>query len=803
MVRRYKEFRIWGTVVLAVWFAGAANAQTVRIALQPVISGLNQPLYFTSAKDGTNRRFIVEQPGRIRVMQPGATTATLFLDISNRIVAGGERGLLGLAFHPQFAANRRFFVNYTRQPDGATVVAEYRVSAANPNVADTAEAVWLVIPQPFENHNGGMIEFGPDGLLYIGMGDGGSGNDPGNRAQNLNELLGKMLRLDVERPGSAPSIFAYGFRNPWRFSFDRLTGQLYAADVGQSSREEIDIVVAGGNYGWRVWEGTRCTNLGPAPCSAPGFIPPIADYANTGPAGRCSITGGYVYRGTQASLPYGAYIFGDFCSGEILMLKDGVPTVLLDTTLNISSFGEDEAGEICVVALGGSVQRITNPDAVRASTRTFTMTDRGAASMSTAGSDSTLVTGYSRIQASAGSALPSGLAIFGYQQRGVTVSEASAPASPLIQSGRVYAEVNGSVNTGIAIANPNSGAVTVSFFFTDATGRDFGQGATTIPANQQIARFLNEAPFNGGSSIQGTFTFSASALVSAIALRGFTNERSEFLLTTLPVVDPGAAPAETLTIPHFADGGGWTTQVVLVNPTDTSLGGTIQFLSQSGQTISTAPYAISPRSSTRQATSGSGTAVQVGSVRVSPASGGIAPSGLSIFSYRIGGVTVTEAGVPALRSGTAFRTYVESSGGTQAGIAIANPSTSAASVDLEMEGLSSTLNIPPGGQTALFLTEISGFRSLPSSIQGVLRITSSTPISLTSLRGRTNERREFLITTTTPVDESATITSSELLFPHFAEGAGYSMQFVLFGRPSSGTIYFFGQSGQPVNVLFR
>ena len=271
-------------VLLIVFFlfSSPLHAQTSRVVLEPAVTGLSTPVYFTSAKDGTNRRFVIEQAGRIRVLQPGSSSFTTFLDITSRVLFNGERGLLGLAFHPQFSADHRFFVNYTRQPDGATVIAEFRVSATNPNIADPAQTVLLTVPQPFENHNGGMIEFGPDGQLYIGMGDGGSGNDPGNRAQNLQQLLGKLLLLDVDRPQGAPAIFAYGFRNPWRFSFDRLTGQLYAGDVGQDAREEVDIVTSGGNYGWRVWEGTRCTNLGPAPCSTPGFIPPIIDYQNTG-----------------------------------------------------------------------------------------------------------------------------------------------------------------------------------------------------------------------------------------------------------------------------------------------------------------------------------------------------------------------------------------------------------------------------------------------------------------------------------------------------------------------------------------
>src|SRR5438128_7703746 len=328
--------RLQAVVLMILGGSLWASAQSVRIDLEPFIaSGLNQPLYLTNAHDGTNRRFVVEQPGRVSVMQPGSSMRTTFLDITGRVLSGGERGLLGLAFHPRFASNRRFFVDYTRRPDGATVIAEYRVSTSNPNVAETSETVLLLIPQPYENHNGGMIEFGPDGYLYIGMGDGGSGNDPQNRAQNPNMLLGKILRIDVERGGAPstnpyadgsagrPEIYAIGLRSPWRVSFDRATGQLYVGEVGQDEREEVDIVTAGGNYGWRVMEGTRCTNLGPASCSAPGFIAPIAEYDHSS-NGRCSITGGYVYRGAQQSLPYGAYVYGDYCSGEIFMLRAGV-----------------------------------------------------------------------------------------------------------------------------------------------------------------------------------------------------------------------------------------------------------------------------------------------------------------------------------------------------------------------------------------------------------------------------------------------------------------------------------------------
>lgn len=356
------------------------SPDVATIQIQPVlITGLSQALYVTSAHDGSNRLFIVEQGGLVKVLQPGQTSPTVFLDISSRVIAGGERGLLGLAFHPQFSSNRRFFVNYTRSPDGATVIAEYQVSATNQNMAGTSERVILTIPQPFSNHNGGMIEFGPDGFLYIGMGDGGSGNDPGNRAQNINELLGKVLRIDIDHtngtalyssPASNPffgptpgldEIFAIGLRNPFRFSFDRGTGQLYAGDVGQNAWEEIDIITNGGNYGWRVMEGNHCNPaLNEGVCTPIG-IAPIAEYGHTG--GRCSVTGGYVYRGPIATLPAGSYVYGDFCTGEIFVLEGATSTVPLDTNLNISSFGEDESGEIYVVGHGGQVYRIVNPNA--------------------------------------------------------------------------------------------------------------------------------------------------------------------------------------------------------------------------------------------------------------------------------------------------------------------------------------------------------------------------------------------------------------------------------------------------------
>jgi uncharacterized protein (TIGR03437 family) len=360
----------------------AASAQAA-IQLITVLTGQDNPVYITSARDGSNRLFIVEQPGRIKILPPGATSPlpTAFLNIVSKVSSGGERGLLGLAFHPQYTSNRRFFVNYTRTGDGATVISEFKVSASNPNVAETEERILLTVAQPFSNHNGGWIDFGPDGFLYIGSGDGGSANDPGNRAQNVEDLLGKILRIDVNTTDGSPyaspatnpffgstpgrdEIYATGLRNPWRCAFDRATGQLYAGDVGQGVIEEISVITSGGNYGWRVFEGTRCTGNGPAPCTAGNYIMPLVEYDHSN--NRCSVTGGYVYRGNRGTLPLGSYVFGDFCSGEIFLYNNNAMSLLLDTNFQIASFGEDEAGEIYVVSLGGSILRIASSAAATA-----------------------------------------------------------------------------------------------------------------------------------------------------------------------------------------------------------------------------------------------------------------------------------------------------------------------------------------------------------------------------------------------------------------------------------------------------
>ena len=384
-MRRLREgrrcrFARTAVVVGALVLAGAtAHAQT---RLLPAVTGLQNPVDITHARDGTLRLFIVEQPGRIRIAKNGQLVATPFLDLTSFVQFGGEQGLLGLAFHPGFRDNGFFFVNYTRRSDGATVIARYRVSASDPDRADPASAVQLIVfDQPFANHNGGALKFGADGYLYVATGDGGSANDPGNRAQNTFEWLGKLLRIDVahgapyaippDNPfanglAGRPEVWAYGLRNPWRIAFDRQTGDLYIADVGQDTVEEVDFVPAGTgagtNFGWRVMEGSRCTGLGGGPtCGAPTLALPVAEYTH---AFGCSIIGGTVYRGTQVPPLFGRYVYGDLCGGTIWSVARDAPgtwTVRqeLATGLTITTFGEDEAGELYVASADdGAVYRI-------------------------------------------------------------------------------------------------------------------------------------------------------------------------------------------------------------------------------------------------------------------------------------------------------------------------------------------------------------------------------------------------------------------------------------------------------------
>jgi len=379
MGNRLVSLSLWlGLMVLpslSLGLSGKPEISTSSLDSQTIITHrFSKPVFVTASPDKSHRLFVVEQNGLILIIKGNTVLPSPFLNVAEKLSTGGERGLLGLAFHPRFSENGRVFVNYTRKEDGATVIAEYHVSS-NPNQADPRESVLLVIPQPYGNHNGGMIAFGPDHYLYIGMGDGGSGGDPKNYAQNQNELLGKLLRIDVNQdppygippdnplvnsPGR-PEIFAWGLRNPWRFSFDRKTGDLWAGDVGQNKWEEINVVTKGKNYGWRLLEGTHCFNPETHCRNVPNLVDPVTEYGHE--QGRCSVTGGYVYRGGKIPALFGTYVFGDFCSGEIWGYREGTTRLLLDTNLQITSFGEDWAGELYVVGYGGEIFRIV-PKAV-------------------------------------------------------------------------------------------------------------------------------------------------------------------------------------------------------------------------------------------------------------------------------------------------------------------------------------------------------------------------------------------------------------------------------------------------------
>ncbi len=370
--------------ILPAYNSGGAEITTIKIA-----DGFSEPLYVTSPPGDSARLFVVEQnTAQIKIIKNGTVLPTPFLDLNSKAGSGGEQGLLGLAFHPNYSNNGYFYVNYTNN-SGNTVIARYSVSG-NPDVADPgSELILMQVTQPFSNHNGGMLAFSPnDDYLYIGLGDGGSGFDPGNRAQDGQDVLGKIHRMNVGNgdifsapqdnpfagnPAALDSIWALGLRNPWRFSFDRLNGDLYIADVGQGAREEVNQQAGasggGENYGWRCMEGLSCTGLSGCTCNSGALKLPVHDYTHAG--GNCSVTGGYVYRGTAIPELDGTYFFADFCTGRIWsFVWDGSSTTQFaertqelqpetgETINNITSFGEDDGGEIYIVDRDGEIFKI-------------------------------------------------------------------------------------------------------------------------------------------------------------------------------------------------------------------------------------------------------------------------------------------------------------------------------------------------------------------------------------------------------------------------------------------------------------
>ena len=346
-----------GVVVALVLAVGANASRTASPRLVTVARGLSSPVFVTQVPCEPRRLYIVEQVGRIRVVEQGKLRSAPFLDIRASVVAGGEQGLLGLAFAPNYARSGRFFVNYTDR-SGATVIDRYRASAGK--VVPGSRRQLLRVVQPYPNHNGGHLAFGPDGKLWVGLGDGGSGGDPENRAQDMSTLLGKLFKLDVSTASPKPELVAIGLRNPWRYSFDRKTGDLWIGDVGQGAIEEVDVLRRGTtglvNFGWDVYEGRATYEAKPL---GPGtLVQPVAQYSH---GEGCSVTGGYVYRGAAVPRLAGRYVFGDYCSGTIWSIPAAGGTARVEPVkvMGLTSFGEDLRGELYVVSQDdGSVSRL-------------------------------------------------------------------------------------------------------------------------------------------------------------------------------------------------------------------------------------------------------------------------------------------------------------------------------------------------------------------------------------------------------------------------------------------------------------
>ena len=388
--------QIWIIVVLAGLMIGCGGgdstpttptptpAPTPSVKLTSFMTGLSAPLDLELADDNSGRMFVVEQSGHVKIISNGALLPTDFLDISGRVSQdGGELGLLGIAFHPDFSTHPRFYANYTEKVGGQlrSVIAEFQVSSGDPNLADPTPKVLLTADQPFSNHKAGQLAFGNDRFLYFGLGDGGDAGDPLNNAQNTTSFLGKILRIDVDTtsPGKPygipvdnlfasgvnglPEIYAYGFRNPWRLSFDKPTGRLFVADVGQGNWEEVDFVDdpvnKGGNFGWRVMEGSHCFNPSTG-CDMTSKVLPIFEYDHSN--GNVAVIGGYIYHGTAVAGLAGMYVFGDL-SGKVWALRqnsDGSWTQLnlLTGTFQLASFGQDASGELYIVDHAGSISKI-------------------------------------------------------------------------------------------------------------------------------------------------------------------------------------------------------------------------------------------------------------------------------------------------------------------------------------------------------------------------------------------------------------------------------------------------------------
>lgn len=555
------------------------------LRLEPVASGLTQPLLVTHAGDGSGRLFIVQKDGVIRVLQNGQLQAVPYLDLRARVTNQSEMGLLGLAFHPEFRQNGRLFVNYATDVGGPrrTVIAEFRAPSGGQVAEPASERIILSFDQPAANHNGGMLAFGPDGYLYISSGDGGGANDVFGNGQNLTTLLGGILRIDVDRdepyvvppdnplagvPGVRPELWAWGLRNPWRMSFDRLTGLLFVGDVGQGSREEINLVRRAGNYGWNRMEGSLCFPIG-SQCDSRNLLLPIAEY---GRAEGVSVTGGYVYRGLQRTELWGSYFFGDFGSGRIWSLTPQPGGTWkrhlhLETGLSLSSFGEDEQGELYAVGLGGTVHRLVFGWRERFAHFADGQADQGRlrSELVLASGEDRTISGIVRFRDREGMARPvaiggsltaelpfelapretliletdatsdpvyvgwaeaeadghfNGTVLFRFESAADgNLSEAGIAASePGAQfAARVYRSLAEGVDTGFAVANPNSFPVTVrAGFFQE--GLEVARSELRLEAGAQRAAFASELA-GLEPEFSGTLRVAADAEVVVTLLR--------------------------------------------------------------------------------------------------------------------------------------------------------------------------------------------------------------------------------------------------------------------------------------------
>ena len=700
------------------------------------------------------------------------------------------------------------------------------------------------------NHRGGFSgDGGPAAAALLRNPHGVAVDGAGNLfiADTYNHRIRK-----VDTSGTITTIAGSGSTGLARGGFNGDGGPATAARLYGPTGVAVD---RAGNLYIADWNNNRIRKVGTS-----GIITTIAGNGPSGDHGSYGGDGGPAFD-AQLYLPYGVAVDG---GGNLFIADTGNHRIRkVDSTGTITTIAG--TGEYGFSGDGGSAAEAqlrrpsgvavdgggnlfiadTNNHRIRLLTlltppepESFSIPDRGGTSTTSSGTAETLHVGYGRIRADARSSTPSGIAIFQFRDSdGVLISEAGIPATKAIREGRIFAEVNGPVNTGLAIANPNGALATIRFYFTDTSGTRSADGSFELGAHQQTAKFLDQAPFNGGPSVLGTFTFESSMPVAVVALRGFTNEAGEFLMTTLPVAPLVGAPSpfsrtptDTVYFPHFADGNGWETQVILVNPTDRTITGTVAFLGQGSGAVAASPvvlalddgstgsdfdYSIPPRSVQKFTTSNPTDRLAVGSVRATPSSGNAAPSGLVVFSYAQDGKTVSEAGVPALPKGTAFRVYVEASGtrgqagSIRSGLAITNVAATANTVTLEVTRLDgslavapSTLSLPPSGQIARFLDDI--FDSLPDNFAGVLRVTSTTEVAMAALRLRVNERGELKMTTTSPSNEMDPSTSQERFFAHLADSGGWSTQFILFsgtaGQAASGTLSFIDASGQPLDL---